>query len=82
MSYFEQYYNLRGEKTLRGYSRPIDLRRFDRIDWMTAEEDVWEIPCYLCEIAHTPVLNPAQILSLSRMDRRLFHAGLLGAAPG
>src|SRR5580693_4221761 len=52
MSYFEHYYNLRREKTLRNYSRPVNLRRFDRIDWMTAEDDVWAVPEYLCTIAH------------------------------
>ena len=31
MSYFEHYYNLRKEKTLRNYSRPVNLRRFDSI---------------------------------------------------
>src|SRR5205085_8528628 len=36
MSYFEDYYNLEGERTLRTYSRPVNLRRFDRIGWMTA----------------------------------------------
>src|SRR5438874_9019832 len=44
MSYFEHYYNLSGEKTLRGYSRPVNLRRFDGIHWMTAEQDLWAIP--------------------------------------
>src|SRR6266481_622508 len=39
MSYFEHYYNLKGEKTLRAYSRPINLGPFDRLDWMTSEED-------------------------------------------
>ena len=29
MSYFEHYYNLKREKTLRNYSRPVNLRRFD-----------------------------------------------------
>jgi hypothetical protein len=82
MSYFEQYYNLRGEKTLRGFSRPLNLARFDRIDWMTAEQDVWAIPERLCEILHRPVITAAQIRGLSRMDRRLFDAGRLGAAPG
>ena len=80
MSYFEHYYNLLGEKTLRGFSRPVNLRRFDDIEWMTAERDVWEIPQYLCEIPHTRVLSEAQIRGLSRMDRRLFDAGRLGAA--
>jgi hypothetical protein len=80
MSYFEQYYNLRGEKTLRAFSRPVDLTRFDDIGWMTSEEDVWAIPRHLCGIAHTPVLSELQIRGLSRMDRRLFAAGRLGAA--
>jgi hypothetical protein len=37
MSYFEDYMNLRGERTLRAYSRPVDLARFDRSrsGWMT-----------------------------------------------
>jgi hypothetical protein len=40
LSYFEHYYNHRREKTLRRYSRPVNLKRFDAIGWMTAEEDV------------------------------------------
>src|SRR5690242_9488678 len=51
MSYFEHYYNLRKEKTLRRYSRPVNLARFDSIGWMTSEDDVWAIPDYLCEVA-------------------------------
>jgi hypothetical protein len=75
MSYFEHYYNLRGEKTLRAFSRPVNLRRFDRMNWMTAEEDVWEIPEYLTTIPHTPILTT---LRRMRMDRRSFEAGLVG----
>src|ERR1700680_4050188 len=41
MSYFEHYYNLKREKTLRNYSRPVNMARFDAIEWMTAEEDLW-----------------------------------------
>src|SRR5437867_9132108 len=29
MSYFNVYFNLRGERTLRRYSRPVNLARFD-----------------------------------------------------
>jgi hypothetical protein len=38
MSYFDGYINLRGERTLRAYSRPVRLSRFDRIrpDWMVS----------------------------------------------
>jgi hypothetical protein len=45
---------------------------------MTAEEDVWMVPEYLCEIAHTPLLPPAVEARLGRVDDRLFAAGKLG----
>src|SRR5580692_8863445 len=78
MSYFEHYFNPAGEKTLRAYSRPVNLRQFDHRDWMTSEEDVWMIPNYLCEIKHTAILSKAMQQSLAPMDKRLFAAGRLG----
>jgi hypothetical protein len=78
MSYFEHYYNLQKEKTLRRYSRPVNLTRFDAIDWMTSEDDVWPIPDHLCTVAHWPLLQPSASRSLARVDDRLFAAGLLG----
>ena len=75
MSYFEHYYNPRGEKTLRAFSRPVNLKRFDTLNWATAEEDVWEIPEYLTTIRHTPVLNTNRRMY---MDKRLYEAGRLG----
>jgi len=78
LSYFEHYYNLAGEKTLRTYSRPVNLARFDRMGWMTAAEDVWEIPHYLTGIRHTPLLKPHLTWRLNRVDARLQAAGKLG----
>jgi hypothetical protein len=78
MSYFEHYFNLKREKTLRAYSRPVNLRRFDAVCWMTAEEDIWAVPEYLCTIAHTPLLARQAAPRLSRVDDRLFSAGLVG----
>jgi hypothetical protein len=78
MSYFEHYFNLDREKTLRKYSRPVNLTRFDALDWMTAEEEVWAIPEYLCVIRHTPLLTRSQIRRLGQVDDRLFAAGLAG----
>ena len=83
MSYFEHYYNPAGEKTLRGYSRPVNLHRFDNISWMTAERDVWEIPNHLCRIPHERILTRAMERGLAKMDGRLYQAGrLVGAAQG
>jgi hypothetical protein len=45
---------------------------------MTSEADLWAIPEYLCTVAHRP-LNPPQVIArLSRVDARLFRAGLVG----
>ena len=78
MSYFESYFNLRREKTLRAYSRPVNLSRFDSIHWMTSEQDLWDIPNHLVVIPHTKIASPRAIRTYSRVDRRLFEAGLLG----
>ena len=78
MSYFESYFNLRRQKTLRAYSRPVNLARFDSIHWMTTEDDVWDIPNHLVRIPHTRIAPPAITRSYSPVDRRLFEAGLVG----
>ena len=79
MSYFEHYYNLDGEKTLRTYSRAVSLDRFDRARWMTAEEDLWAISDYLFTISHTALLKPARVRDLNPIDPRMMAAGLVGA---
>jgi hypothetical protein len=56
MSYFEFHINAKGEKTLRKYSRPVDLGRFDDLDWVNTDVELWAIPDYLNEIAHIPVM--------------------------
>ncbi|MBV8207598.1 MAG: hypothetical protein JO041_12460 [Acidobacteria bacterium] len=78
MSYFDVYFNLRGERSLRSYSQPVDLSRFDRRNWMTAEKSVWFIAEHLCHIPHRPLLKPWMAKSLQRLDQRSFDAGTLG----
>ena len=34
LSYFEHYYNLRGERTLRAYAGPVNLERLDSRRWI------------------------------------------------
>ncbi len=78
LSYFEQYYNLRGERTLRAYSRPVNLARLDSQHWMTSEEDVWCVPELLIAARHYPLLPDKVARSLPRVDRRSFEAGKHG----
>ena len=79
MSYFDDYFNYRGERTLRGYSRPINLSQFDRVQWMTTEKSVWAVPELLLKIHHIPLISDEQARRLSRVDKRCYDAGTLGA---
>src|SRR5262249_35149291 len=80
MSYYEHYYNPAGEKTLRAYStRPVNLKRFDRMNWMTTEEDLWEVCEYFCVVPHSRIMPPQAERNRRRIDRRLYDAGMVGA---
>ncbi len=78
LSYFEHYYNLRGERTLRAYSGAVNLSRLDSQRWMTAEENVWCVPELLIAAQHSPLLSDKVARTLPRLDRRSFEAGLHG----
>ena len=78
MSYFNIYFNLRGERTLRRYSRSVNLARFDHLDWMTTDKPVWFIAEYLCEIPHISLLARAMEKSLTRVDSRTFRGEMVG----
>lgn len=69
MSYFHEYFlQSNRKKTLRSFSKAIDLSRFDRSDWETSEEPIWYVPEYLTSIPHTPILNRSQIAKLRIAD--------------
>lgn len=70
MSYFHEYFlNENGQKTLRSYSVPVDLSRLDHTNWMTAEEDVWDVPLALENARHFPILTRSQLRNLRPADR-------------
>jgi hypothetical protein len=69
MSYFHEYFlQSTRAKTLRAFSKPIDLSRFDKQGWETSEESIWYIPEYLLEIPHSAILNRNQIARLRKAD--------------
>lgn len=78
VSYFDDYFNLRGERTLRRHSAPVNLARFDRLGWMTSEKQIWFIPEHLAKVKHYPLLARGAGRRLHRLDKRAFEAGLVG----
>jgi hypothetical protein len=78
MSYFEHYYNLRGERTLRSWAGPVHLTRLDSRHWMTSGDDVWCVPEMLIAARHYPLFPDKVARALPRLDRRSFEAGMHG----
>lgn len=78
LSYFDHYYNLRGERTLRAFAGPVNLTRLDRQHWMTSQKNVWCVPELLIESKHYPLISSKVARSLPRLDRRSFEAGMHG----
>lgn len=69
MSYFHEYFlQSTRAKTLRTFSKPVDLSRFDKQNWETSEDDIWFIAEYLLEIPHTNILNRSQLARLRKAD--------------
>jgi hypothetical protein len=80
MSYFNIYFNMRGERSLRTFSRPVNLARFDDQHWMTTDKPIWFIPMHLVDVHHYKLLRPGMAKRLHRVDTRTFQAELLGKA--
>jgi len=78
MSYFNIYFNLRFARTLRRYSRPVNLARFDHLNWMTTDKPVWFIAEHLCQIPHISLLTSSMKKKLNRLDPRSVAGEMIG----
>ena len=81
MSYFEDFYNVDGMRTLRSYTRPLGLARFDRLDWATTDHGADAIEQALLRLRPIPLLTSLQAARLSPMDPLSYQAGMLGTNP-
>lgn len=56
LSYFHEYFlTTNGKKTMVGYSRPVNLKRFGT-KWVTAEDDLWDIGNAIFNMPHIAVV--------------------------
>lgn len=79
MSYFDFYFNILGEKSLRSYSNPVNLSRFDNKNWMTTDEDLEFISDYLYSIKHHKIINAKQIKLLNIAEKDIIDSCFNGA---
>jgi hypothetical protein len=81
MSYFEDFYNPSGKKTLRCYTRPMNLAQFDRINWETENQAIEVIEKGLDRLRPVRLLAPDAPAELTVVDARSYQAGLVGSNP-
>jgi len=81
MSYFEDFFNSAGEKTLVGYRGPINLKVFDRLNWMTSDSDLERLSTEMDRYYIHTILSSEMTSRLAPVDERSLRAGLMGANP-
>lgn len=73
LSYFHEYFLIsNGKKTMRGYSRLINMKRFGK-NWVNAEEDLWDIGNAIFNSPHIQVVpkkNEKHIRMAHPLERR------------
>ena len=79
MSYFDFFFNLYGDKSLRSYSLPLDLSMFDSRSWETTDEDLEYIGDKLESMHHYKLVNDKMIKNLSKASETMLRAGMLGS---
>ncbi len=79
MSYFDDFYNSAGEKTLIGYRGPINLKVFDRLDWMSSDIGLETLSTDMDRYCVHPVISSEMAAGLAPLDERSLRAGLMGA---
>jgi hypothetical protein len=76
MSYFKDFYNLDGLFSLRAYTLPINLKYYDRYDWMASDSGAQVIVKRLHDIRKIRLLSPKVIADLSPTDSISYKAGM------
>jgi hypothetical protein len=79
MSYFDIFFNTRDRKSLRSYTQPFSLARFDRRNWVITDGDLGYIGDALNAARHIRMITPAMARELSPADRALHRSVYLGA---
>jgi hypothetical protein len=77
MTYFEVFFNMERQKTLRSYTHPLDLAQFGS-EWMWGEAGIAKIAQRLYHRTPIPLISEEDAASLSLSDERSFQANTLG----
>lgn len=77
ISFFHEYFDGKGFKTLREYSVPINLNKFNKYNWRTSDEELFAIPKAIDAAKHYTLLSSFQLKNLRTADKIEIKAGKL-----
>ena len=73
LSYFHEYFlTENGKKTMRGYTNPINLKRFGT-KWVNSRDDLWDIGTTIYKMKHIAVVpkgNEKYLRNAHRLERK------------
>ncbi len=78
MSYFEVYFSIQGVKVLRGYTRPLDISRYDHLHYAWDEAGARQLYRQLYRRKAIPLISATAASELQSTDRRAYESGTLG----
>ncbi len=78
LTYFEVYFNTRYQKTLRSYTRPLNLQVFGVRRWLLSDATMERIAARTDRMRKIPLLDAEMVRALAPVDERSYRAGLLG----
>jgi hypothetical protein len=78
MSYFEVYYSVDGIKALRGYTRPMDISRYDVLNYACEERGAGLLYKKFYSRRPIALIPPKTERLLEPVDQRAYDSGILG----
>ena len=81
LSYFDGYYNVIGQRTMRAFTVPIDLEQFELRGWRTSEGKLLFVDRAIDTAEREWKLPRRSAKQLSDVSEPLRTAGLLGSNP-
>lgn len=81
LTYFEQFFNMYGKKTLRSYTRTLNLSQFDKLGWIDNNAGIQQIERRLLSLPRIPLITSEMADQLFPVDPLSYQSGTVGVNP-
>jgi hypothetical protein len=81
MSYFDFYFNTKGEYSLLKYSKPISLNRLNHFEWRTSQKDLITMGYKLNDFPHINILSKKELQKIPKAPNKVVKATFYKSNP-